>query len=100
MTTALVATAVQALILIVGFCIGYLFNHKSSSIWRLVGGLVCGFVVSSAIGTFSWVFGMTQVDPNADIPMLVMDGGVKGILFGLVGTSAGVYYGRKNIRNI
>lgn len=97
--SAFTVTMVQAFILGIGFGIGYFFNKANLKFWRMLAGLSVGFAVSWLAGIIMWVFVILSHDPNADIPMVTIDGISKTFLFAIIGTSVGVYYSRRKTRN-
>lgn len=92
-------TMIQALMLGLGFGIGYFFNKSDLKFWRVLVGLLIGFAVSWLAGILIWIFVILSNDPNADIPMVTTDGISNTLLFAVMGVSGGVYYGRQNCKN-
>ncbi|SFI39640.1 hypothetical protein [Nitrosomonas sp. Nm34] len=94
----LLLTMSQALILGIGFGIGFFFNKVNIKPWRVFLGLLSGFAISWSIGVIMWAYIASFLNPNADIPSIVIDGISRFFLFSVIGASVGVYYGRQKAK--
>jgi hypothetical protein len=84
----------QAITTAIGLAIGYFFNKASIKLWRLLIGFLIGFVVGWVAGVIIWAFVFMSNDPHAAI----VAGMTKSFLFAIVGSSMGVYFGRRKAK--
>jgi hypothetical protein len=92
--SAFTVTMLQAITLVIGFAIGYFFNKSNLKLWRVFFGFLIGFAVSWIPGVILWAFLFMSKEPNAAI----VAGMPKSLLFAIVGSGIGVYFGRRKAK--
>ena len=89
-------TLLQAITIGMSFLIGYLLNKNSASPWRIFFGLLIGCPGGWLLGVMIWAVLFMSGNPYDAIFI----GMQKSLIFALIGSGMGVYFGRNKTKSI
>ncbi len=89
-------TLLQVITIGMSFLIGYLLNKKAASLWRIFFGLLISCPFGWLFGVVIWAVLFMSSNPYDAIVI----GMQKSLIFALIGSGMGVYFGRSKTKSI